>query len=453
MITALIIMVVIIRFVNREEELRVLREKLNSNRFELIVIYGRRRVGKTRLILEAVRGMDHIYYLAIEGDNLKSFKRVASKVVRNLTYVQEDWESYFNFLKDRVVIIDEFPNLVKENPRVISVFQRIVDLVLSNTRTKLVLLGSSISMMSDKVLSYKSPLYGRRTASIKLKPLKFFSIKDFFPSVGWEELIEIYGLTDGIPYYLEKVRTPFWKWLQEEVKRPDTFLKDELDFLMKYEFTEVATYKKILEAIAHGKNTPKEIRDYVKMKHSDIMPYLKNLMDTEFITREVPITENPARSKRGRYYVTDNFIAFWFRYIYPNLSVIEEGMFDVSEIKYDYPNYLGWVFEKVAKQFLIELNKRGKLPFKFTKIGKWWYKDKEIDLVALNERERKALLIEVKWSDLDRQDIDRLITKLEHVAKLTKLNNYRKYYGVIARRVEGREKYTWDLRDFNKIMK
>ena len=438
-------------FVDREEELKALRNRLDSDSFELIIIYGRRRIGKTRLILEAVRDREHIYYLAVEGDNLRYFKRTASKIVPELAYVQEDWEAYFNFLKNRIIIIDEFPNLIKENPGIVSLLQRIVDLTLKNTRTKLVLLGSSISMMTSRVLSYKSPLYGRRTASIKLGPLKFFHLREFFPKATWSELVEIYGFADGIPYYLEKIRIPFWEWLKRELEKPDTFLKDELDFLMKYEFTEIVTYKRILEAIAHGKNTPKEIREYVRMRHSDITQYLRNLIETGFIIREVPVTEDP-RSKKGRYYITDNFITFWFRYIHPNLSAIEERIFNVDEIREDYPNYLGWVFEKVARQFLVELNKLGKLPFKFTRIGKWWYRDKEIDIVAFNEKEKKALFIEVKWSKLDSRDVNRLISKLEQTAKYTKLDDYEKYYGVIAREVEVKEEYTWDLKDFNEIV-
>ncbi len=447
----MIMVVIITGFVDREEELMVLRERLRSDKFELVVIYGRRRVGKTRLVLESVRGFKYVYYLAVEGDNLRYFKRVASKVVPELRYSMEDWESYFNFLKDKIVIIDEFPNVVKEDPRVVSVFQRIVDTILKGTKTKVILLGSSVSMMSSKVLSYRSPLYGRRTASIKLGPLKFHYLRRFFPHTSWEELVEIYGLTDGMPYYIEKVRTPFWKWLEEELRRPDTFLKDEVDFLMKYEFSDASTYKKILEAIAFGKNTPKEIREYLRMRHSDIMPYLRNLIEAGFIVREVPVTEGP-KSKRGRYYIADNFTAFWFRYIYPNLSAIEEGIFSVNEVREDYPNYLGQVFEKVGKQLLIELSKLGELPFKPTRIGRWWYKGLEVDVVALNPRERKALLVEVKWSKLSGKDVSRIKAKLKRISAYMGLEDYDVHYGVIVREAEDKEELVWDLRDFDGIV-
>ena len=438
------------KFVDREEELKVLRERLCSDAFELIVIYGRRRIGKTRLILESVRGMKHVYYLAVEGDNLRHFKRVASRVVPELRHSREDWESYFNFLKDKIVIIDEFPNMIKEDPRILSLFQRLVDTVLWDTKTKLVLLGSSVSIMGSRVLGYKSPLYGRRTSTLRLGPLKFRHLKEFFPHASWEELVEIYGLTGGIPYYIEKVEVPFWEWLGEELRRPDSFLRYEMDFLMKYEFSEVTTYRKILEAIAFGKNTPKEIREFVGLRHSDITPYLKNLIETGFVVREVPVTEGP-RSKRGRYYLSDNFTAFWFRYVFPNLSAIEEGMFDVEEIRKDYSNYLGRVFEEVGEQLIIELGKRGELPFKPTKIGRWWFRDREVDVVALNHEEKKALLVEVKWSRLGPEDVPRIKRRLENMFPYLGLEDYEAYYGVIARSIKGKEDLTWDLDDFNKL--
>jgi len=444
------------RFIDREEELRSIRERLGSPRFELIVVYGRRRVGKTRLVLEAVKGTRHVYYLAVEGDNLRHFRRVASLVVPELRFVREDWEAYFNFLRDLVIVIDEFPNLIREDPGVVSVFQRIVDTVLQGTRTKLILVGSSVSMMTSRVLSYRSPLYGRRTASLRLGPMGFFEIRGFFPGAGWEELVEIYGFADGIPFYLERVSTPFWDWLGRELARPDSFLRDELDFMLRYEFVEVATYKKILEAIAMGRNTPKEIREYTGLRHSDITPYLRNLIEVGLVRREVPVTESE-RSKKGRYYISDNFTAFWLRYIQPNLSAIEEGVFSIDTIRSDYPNYLAWVFEKIARQFLVRLNKQGRLPLRFTKIGRWWHRGEEVDIVALDPAGKKALLVEVKWSKLSERDAARIIARLEAKAeKIRELRGYQKHLGLVAKRIEDKEGlretgvYAWDLRDFDQ---
>ena len=448
---------IIKRFVNREEELKSVRKRLERKGFELIIIYGRRRIGKTRLILEAVKDLEHVYYLAVEGDNLRHFKRQASKVVPEIRYSEEDWEAYFHFLRDKVVIIDEFQNLIKENPKIISIFQRIVDEILVNTNTKLVLLGSSVSIIGDKVLSYKSPLYGRRTASLRLGPLRFIHLREFFPKASPRELVEIFGLTDGIPFYIERVKTPFWNWLKQELSRKDTFLLDEMDFLMKYEFTEISTYKKILEAIAHGKNTMKEIKDYLKMKHSDITPYIANLIEVGLVRKEIPITESP-RSKKGRYYITDNFTRFWFRYIFPNLSGIEEGVFDIDLIKKDYDAYLGYIYERIAREFMVDLAKKNALPVKPQKIGKWWHKGEEIDLVLINESEKKAMLAEVKWKDLSERDVYRIVSGLERKADIIPLEGYEIFYCVIGRKIKDKEEVSketlvYDLKDIDSRSK
>ncbi|HDI31812.1 MAG TPA: ATP-binding protein [Thermofilum sp.] len=438
----------VMKFINREDELKILQERLGSDRFELIIIYGRRRIGKTRLILESVKDREYVYYLAVESDNLRRFKETASKVVKEIKYVSEDWESMLYFLKDKIVIIDEFPNIVAENKGVLSLFQKAIDVELSRTRTKLVLLGSSVSMMESKVLSYSSPLYGRRTSNIKLGPMRFLSLKGFFPEASWEELVEIYGFGDGIPYYLERIKRPFWKWIDTELKRPDSFLRYEMDFLMKYEFEDVSTYKRILEAIAMGRTKLEEIREYVGLRHSSIMPYLRNLIETGFVVREVPITEG-LRSRRGRYFIRDNFTRFWFRYIYPNLSLIEEGVYTCEGIKSSYSEYLGPVFERVAREFLMTLAKKGALPFRPTKLGKWWYKDHEIDLVLMDEESLKIMFVEVKWSDLNIRDIHRLIRDLERKSKFVRWHEDRRkeYYCVIGRRVKDRKVLMKELGD------
>jgi len=434
------------KFINRHDELKALRERLDSDKFELIIIYGRRRIGKTRLILEAVKGRKYIYYLAVETDNLRRFKENAARSVPEVKYAADDWEAVLHFLKNRIIIIDEFPNLIHEDKAVTSLLQKIVDENLLPTKTKLVLLGSSISMMTSRVLSYKSPLYGRKTASLKLKPLRFTDLKDFFPKASWREIVEIYGFADGIPYYLENIKLPFWEWLDSELKRPDSFIKYEADFLLKYEFEEVSTYKRILEALAFGKTRLGEIRDYVRTVKGDITSYLRNLIETGFIVREVPVTEGPL-SKRGRYYIKDNFLRFWFRFIYPNLSVIEEGIYQASEIKEEYDEYLGPVFEKVARELIVRLIKTNKLPLSPNKIGKWWYKDTEIDLVAIDTHTSTILFLEAKWSRIKRRDTYRLLTSLEKKAKQVKwrLDKRKEYYALVAREIEEKENLRKEL--------
>ncbi len=429
------------KFVDRFEELETLRERLDSSRFELIVIYGRRRIGKTRLILEALKGREYIYYLAVESNNLRRFKEVAAKIVPEIRYTADDWEAVLYFLKNRIIVIDEFPNMIKEDKAVVSLIQRIVDLELASTRTKLVLLGSSISMIESHVLSYRSPLYGRRTSTMRLRPLRFVDIRGFFPKASWHELVEIYGFTDGIPFYLERVSYPFWRWLKAELRKPDSFLRYEVDFLLRYEFEETSMYRRILEALAFGRTKLGEIRDYVGARRTDITPYLRKLIETGFVRREVPVTES-LRSRRGRYYISDNFLNFWFRFIYPNLSAIEEGIFNYMEIKRKYNEYLGSIFEKIARELIIELAKRGKLPLKISKLGRWWRRDIEIDIVALSGESPKILFIEAKWSKLRERDVYRLLALLEKKAGYVDWNiqGRKEYYAIVAREIEGKNK-------------
>jgi AAA+ ATPase superfamily predicted ATPase len=322
-----------------------------------------------------------------------------------------------------------------------------VDTRLKDTKNKLVLLGSSISMMTDQVLSYKSPLFGRRTASIELEPMKFYYLKDFFPMTEWEDICRIFAVTDGIPYYIEKVKPPFWKWLENELKLPDSIMRQEVDFLLKYEFTDSRTYRRILEAIAFGNHTPVEIRNYTGMKHSDITPYLKNLMEIKMVRREVPLTEKE-HSRKGRYYIADNLVTFWFRFILPNRSAIQEGYFSVESIKGDFNTYMGTVFERIAREMIVHLSMNSeRLPFRFDMIGRWWHKEEEIDIVCLDQKKKSAMIFEVKWKDLKKKDVERIIASLERKSHSMGLEGYDIHYGIVAKRSYHKDGLIFDLDD------
>jgi len=382
-------------FKDRKKESLGLRESIEAKGFAFEIIYGRRRVGKTELILHATQKDKRIYYLAVGENNLERFYNTCIAYDSEIGKLKMDYEVLFDYLKDNVdvLIIDEFQNLIKENSNFLSLLQSIVDTKLKKSNLKFFILGSSVSIITSKVLSYSSPVFGRKTASLKLKPVSFFDLHYFFPKASVEELVNIYGFADGIPYYLIMIDRPFWVWLEEETKRGKGFLKDEVDFLMKLEFENASTYKLILEAIANGKNVINEIKDYIKLQRTDLSPYLSNLIEVGFVKREVPITEN-IKSRFGRYYLNDNFLKFWFKYIYPNLSSMEQGIFKVDLIKKDYSAYLGFIFEDVCKQYLIR-----KPGFEYSALGRWWYKDKEIDVVAFNEENKEVLFGECKWQD------------------------------------------------------
>jgi len=454
-----------ITFVNRNEELELLENKYNSNNFELIVIYGRRRIGKTELVKRFIKDKDSIYYLCRETtpiDNIRSFKEVSNDII-NLDHIKDDWEAIFKYISEKinkklVIVLDEFPYLIKSEPTTVSIFQRIVDLYLKYTKIKLILLGSSISIIEKDVLSYNSPLYGRITAQLKIKPLKFKHCVELLQK-DIENSIKIYGICGGVPLYLKEFvdKKDFWDLIKTKVLSPTSILREDAIFLLSQEFREPSKYFSILEAISLGKKTLGEIISFSGFKDkTSISPYINRLLFLEIIEKIKPIlTKNP---KKGLYEIKDEYLRFYFRYIYPNLSLIEEDVFDIPRIKKDYNSYLGRVFEKICKEIIIELMKSSKLPMT-TKIGPYWDKNVEIDLLALNESSKKLLAIECKWKDnIDPKKICKsLIDKLDYVQWY---NNDRKEYLCIFAKsfkekineFEGYKVFCYDLKDIEKIV-
>ncbi|ABL88603.1 ATPase [Pyrobaculum islandicum DSM 4184] len=384
-------------FLDREEELERLREALRGEGFRLVVVYGRRRIGKTTLVLKATEDMRRVYYLAVGRGNLRRFKQAAARVDPGVLTTADDWEAVFTYLRDRVdvVIIDEFPNLIEEDKAILSTLQAVVDEVLVHSNLKLVLTGSSISTMTSKVLSYKSPLYGRRTASLRVDPIPFLKYKQFFPDRPPHELVEIHGFAGGIPYYMVKVKEPFWDFLEREL-RERTFLLDEGDFLLRYEFEDVSTYRQILEAIAAGKNTLGEIRDHAGLRSTDITPYLRNLEIVGIVRKVKPVLGRG----RYRYELADGFLRFWLRFISPNLWLIEQGLYGVEDIRREYSQYLGKTFEEIAREVVVREIAAGRLP-RVRKLGpQWWTRRgeaREIDLLGVGDG--VVVAVEARWRD------------------------------------------------------
>ncbi|MHA1645961.1 MAG: ATP-binding protein [Promethearchaeota archaeon] len=442
-------------FKDRTREVRDLLKKISSKHKQFIVIYGRRRIGKTALALHIAKDEKYIYYLAGEMQNLDKFYHTCAKKVPEILDFKKDYQILFKYLKNKVnvIIIDEFQNLILEDRGILNTFQYIIDILLQDSSLKLILLGSSISLMTKNVLDHSSPLYARKDVSLKLSPIKFYDLKTFFPTKSLEEIIEIYGFADGIPYYLNMVEGNFWEWLSTEFKSTTSFLKDEIDFIIRYEFKNARRYKQILEAIAYGKTTPNAIANHINLNTSQISKYLSQLIEIEFIHREIPITDK-IPSRNGRYFLKDNFLSFWFRLIYNDLSSLEEGILSIDEIKINYSDYLGHIFENVAKQFLIKIN-----TFKFSKIGRWWWKDNEIDLVAFSPTSKKDYLIECKWKEQinAKRIVMSLAEKGQFVRFSGKLKQKEHTYIVFAKsflhkinEFNGSKVYCFDLKDMEE---
>ncbi len=385
-------------FIDREEELNFLEEQYKK-RPSLAILYGRRRVGKSTLVEKFCRDKSHIYYTASEANSkeqLEEFYQVAYQQLEDelIKDLKHSWETILRYLKEKglVVVLDEFPYIIKADKSVPSKIQRLWDKELKDSDLFLILTGSSISMMEDKVLSPKSPLYGRRTGQWKLEPFNFISAKDFFPDLSFQDKIRVYSILGGIPYFLEQFDEE--KSIKENIRanilNKGSVLHNEVEFLMREEFREPMNYYTILKSVSQGNTKFSDIQNDTGIDKNNLTSYLSVLRDLHLINRRTPITKK--RSKKGRYYLEDNFFKFWFNFIFPNKSQLETKEEVLLEnIMNSLNEYVSFIFEDICRELT-------SLKYPKLEIGRWWYKEDEIDIVGLNQSENKILFGECKWS-------------------------------------------------------
>ena len=435
-------------FVNRKGELDYLEKVYKKKNSNLIVIYGRRRIGKTELLRYFSKDKKHIFFssdLSPENEQLRQFSEIIYKITKE-SFLQtqrfSSWEALLIYIFDhllpkiKLIIIDEFPYLCNGNKALPSILQKIWDKKYKNSNVFLVLCGSYMSFMEKEVLGRKSPLFGRRTGQIYLQPLKFKDIKEFFPGYTKENRVYVYSILGGTPAYLEKFndRRKITDNIKEEILNKNSFLYREPRFLLMEELREPSVYFSIIEAIAFGKTKINEIVQSTGITdRTKINKYLTVLRELHIVKREVPVTEvKPHKSRRGIYILEDPFFRFWFKYVFPNLSYLEEGEVDyvwAKKIKPDIDSFVGLIFEDICIQKIKELNRGNKLPFKLDKVGRWWNGKDEIDIVGFNGT-KKFLFCECKWSN--RKVGINILEKLEEKAGI--FDNVReKYFGFFSK--------------------
>lgn len=415
-------------FINREYELDYLRKSYREEKSQFIVLYGKRRVGKTSLVKEFTRGVPHIYFLADKATEKDQLQAISERVA--LLYEDEfllsrgfgNWYEFFRYLKGKgrvVVVIDEFPFLIEANRAIPSIFQKGWDEELKDSGVYLVLLGSSIGMMESEVLDYKSPLFGRRTGQMLVHPLDYWHAKKFFPEIPADQFMYTYAMLGGTPAYLLQFdpRAGLWENLVQRMLVPEAYLFSEPEFILREELREPRNYFAILRAISMGKTRASEIINETGFEKNVIGKYLSVLTELRIIRREVPVTEKSfEKSKKGIYVMDDNFFRFWFSFVFPNKSFIEERELDYlveKKIKPRLEIFTSFTFEDVCRSYL----KKGFLEgLRFQQVGRWWSKDAEVDLVGLNEEENEIIFGEVKWS-VNRVGTD-ILAELKRKARL-----------------------------------
>lgn len=404
-------------FYCRNEELRKLNKRYDNGDFECIVIYGRRRVGKTTIISEFCKDKATVFFSALlEGtakDNLRRLSRAIYSYKEPEALEAPEYSSFDSALdeitrlasKDRVVfVIDEYPYLAKAYPPISSILQHLIDHVWKDSKLYLILCGSSMSFMENQVLGYQSPLYGRRTGQFRIEPLTYKETAEFNPNLDNVTNSFVYGVTGGIPHYINKLNVggDFDNALLENFFDHSAYLFEEPANLLKQELREPAVYNSIIAAIAEGASHMNEISTKSGIESGPCSKYLSVLIDLGILMKETPMTEKA--SKKTIYSIADPFFRFWYRFVPSNMTPISSGRMEriydkaVKEMMND---YMGLIFEKMCKDYLLFYAK--KLDFQLVDIGQWWGTDSvekkqvQIDLVGTTGNKDEYLIGSCKF--------------------------------------------------------
>ena len=430
------------KFVDRKNEIEFLNKEYNKKESSLIILYGRRRIGKTSLIKEFGKDKNMIYFLATEeseAQNREMFKNVIASNFNNEllnSTTVDNWEILFKTIirensKDKkIIVLDEFQYLGKVNSSFPSIFQKIWDELLKDNNVMVILCGSLINMMEAQTLNYTSPLYGRRTGQIKLKQIPFENYSEFFDKkLNEKELIEKYAVTGGIPKYIESFKEDdnIYNEIKNHVINKQSFLYEEPNFLLQNEVSEVGSYFSIIKSIAAGNRKLGNISSNLSVNPTNLSKYLQTLINLDILEREVPITEaNIEKSKKGQYKIKDNFIAFWFQFIYPNKALLEMDKNDIvlKKIKSNFiDNHVSFIYEDICRQKMWSLVAEGRLKFQYNKIGRWWNNTAEIDIVGVNEEENSIIFGECKYYTDSKKMEAKIFYNLKEKAKMVDWKN------------------------------
>lgn len=437
------------RFIGREKELATL-EKEYSRNSGFVVVYGRRRVGKTTLIKQFIQDKEALYFLANEESNRQNLNRFTEKLAEftKQPYIAqsrfENWQSAFRAMvtfggdRQKVLVIDEFQYLVGVNSAYPSIFQECWDEILKDSGVMVILCGSLITMMTSQVLSHSSPLYGRRTAQIRLQPLCFEEFRMAFPKKNFDELTRLYAVTGGVPKYIEFFDNNFslWENINDTILNKSGFLYEEPSFLLEKEVREPVNYFSIMKAISLGNHRMAKIAGFLEQKTSSITPYLATLADLFLVEKRLPVTEkNPEKSRKGLYFISDYFIDFWFKFVYPYRGELEmdNTKYVLKKIQTAFiENHVSYVFEAVCREIFIKLCMEEKIKFTPSKIGVYWNHNTEIDIVSIDSENHRIFAGECKYYEKT-VPADVYFDLQKKCTTITEFKGYELVYGVFSK--------------------
>lgn len=433
------------KFYCRENELRKLNKRYADDKFECIIIYGRRRVGKTALINEFCKDKPTIFFSALNTtgkENLEALSKSIMNFERPGVDNVPEFKSYDSALdeltalsKDEriVFVIDEYPYLAKAKPAISAMLQHIIDHKWTESKMYLILCGSSMSFMENQVLGKESPLYGRRTGQFKIEPLDYKETAMFHSKLSQEDNALIYGITGGVPHYINKldVKDSVDEALLDNLFDRSSYLYEEPENLLKQELREPAIYNAIIKAIAEGASRMNDIKLKVGEDSAVVAKYLKTLIGLGIVKKETPITEKPG--KKTIYLLADNFFRFWYRFVPVNMSAIDSGriakLYERS-VKQQLPDYMGLTFEKMCMDYLLYYDEN--LPIELSETGQWWGTDSvrkkqiQIDIVGTSVEGNEYIIGSCKYKN-EKIGLDELELIKNYAAVLGKGKTYHYY--------------------------
>lgn len=416
-------------FVGRTRELAELERLYGMGGFQMVVLYGRRRVGKTSLAARFALGKPTLSFTAKVQSNALNLKDFSARVYACFGLPESagpfsSWEAALRFVAEQagdqhlVFVFDEFPYAAQRDPALLSTLQVEIDHYLSHTNVFLILSGSNQGFMEEKVLGEggqrdglgeKNPLFGRRTAQIHLSPFGYLDAARMLEGVEPEELVRYYAVFGGTPYYLSMIDTrDSWEEnVTRQFFRKEGLLYEEPLMLLRQELREPALYNSVLDAIAMGANRPQGIANRLGEERTSVGKYLQALTSMGLVHKVVPFGQSLAHSRKGIYEISEPVFSFWYRFVQPNLDAIELDAGDLAARDVlnseEVPTYVGHWFESICLQWVIETAKKGRLPLAPTRFGRWWGPDPatreqtDLDVVASNDRRGELLVGECKW--------------------------------------------------------
>lgn len=448
-------------FIGRKAELQFLENKYKTDNGQLVVLYGRRRVGKTETLRKFCEGKPHVFFACRECTDrlqLKAFsEQMFKEEIPAKRYVDQfaDWDKAFRAILDlpygdhkKLLVIDEFPYMCKDNPSIPSILQNLWDEILKDSNVMLVLCGSAMSFIEKELLSEKNPLYGRATGIYKMGAMNFYDAAEFFPDYSNRDKVLVYSILGGIPHYLRQFdpERPLAENIRENVLTKGCALYSEVDFMLRQELREIPLYNSLIEAVALGNTRLNDISQKSLVENtSKTSVYLKNLIQLGIVERELSVDagiKDQVNTNRGIYKLTDHFFRFWYAFAFTNYSALEsgdaEGVCDFAVMPFLH-EFASYTFEDVCRQYIQELQKSNALPFRYARIGRFFGKttvrdtqkpmglriaETEIDILAVSGQMKEYLVGECKFKSKPFSYGEYLNT----VAKLTPQKEQAEFY-------------------------